>query len=67
MKKDQLLPSEKRLEKLKAENRSLKENISALKRERDELHKLVAERNRIFHAIPAGIALVQQGVILGKL
>ena len=53
-----------RLEKLKAENHSLKEKLATLKGENNNLQKTLRNNNKLFHSIPAGILLVQQGVII---
>ena len=53
-----------RLEKLNAENHSLKEKLATLKGENNNLQKTLRNNNKLFHSIPAGILLVQQGVII---
>ncbi len=55
---------ENRLERLKAENRSIKEKLASKKRENNDLKKLLKNKNGLFNSIPAGIVLVQEGKIL---
>jgi len=55
---------ENRLERLKAENRDIKEKQASLKRENNSLKKSLRNKNDLFNSIPAGIVLVQQGKIL---
>ena len=40
---------EKRVDKLKAENRALRENLALLKKEGNSLQKSLSNRNRLFH------------------
>lgn len=54
----------KRNEKLEAENRSLRERLAAFTRENNNLQRSLRDNDRLFHSIPAGIALVQQGRIV---
>ena len=60
-KKDYL---EKRIEKLKAENRSLRERLTTIKDENIQIRKRLTSRNRIFDSLPAGIILLQDGKII---
>lgn len=53
-----------RYEKLRAENRRLREKQVTLKRENRGLHREIRNRHKLFHSIPAGILLVQQGNII---
>ncbi len=55
---------ENRLDKLKAENRSIKEKLASIKRENNDLKKLLRNKDGLFNSIPAGIVLVQEGKIL---
>ena len=54
----------KRFEKLKAENQMLREKLAALKRETRDLQRVIRNNSKLFHSIPAGILLVQQGIIV---
>ncbi len=54
----------KRLEKLQDEIRSLREKLTTLKKEHHDLRKALKNNNKLFHSIPAGIILVQQGKII---
>ncbi len=54
---------EKRIEKIKAENRALRENLALLKKEGNNLQKTLRNRDRLFHSIPAGIVLIQKDKI----
>jgi PAS domain S-box-containing protein len=54
---------EKRVEKIKAENRALRENLALLKKEGNNLQKTLRNRDRLFHSIPAGIVLIQKDKI----
>ena len=54
----------RRLEKVKGENRSLREKLAALKKENKNLLKALRSNNKLFHSVPAGIVLVQQGKII---
>lgn len=54
----------KRLEKLQDEIRSLREKLTTLKKENHDLRKVLKNKNKVFHSIPAGIILVQQGKII---
>ncbi|MBN2125010.1 MAG: PAS domain S-box protein [Deltaproteobacteria bacterium] len=55
---------EGKLNRLKAQNQSLKEKGVSLKREIGELKKGIRNRDLLFHSIPAGIVLVQHGRIV---
>lgn len=55
---------EKRLEKLKADNHALREKISALKEEKQELQRLLKNRNKVFSSISTGVILVQDGKVV---
>jgi len=55
---------EKRLEKLKATNRVLRETLNALKKGHQELQNSYRNRNRLFDAAPVGILLIQQEKII---
>ncbi|UCF57499.1 MAG: PAS domain S-box protein [Deltaproteobacteria bacterium] len=54
----------KRFEKLKAENHSLREKLATLKSENNNLQKVLRNNTKLFHSIPTGILLVQQGIII---
>jgi PAS domain S-box-containing protein len=51
-------------EKLKAENQILREKLAALKRETRDFQRVIKNNNKLFNSIPAGILLLQQGVIV---
>ena len=53
-----------RCEKLKAENQLLREKLAALRKETRDLQKVIKNNTKLFHSIPAGILLVQQGIIV---
>ncbi len=53
-----------RYEKLKAENQIFREKLATLKRETKDLQKVIKNNTKLFHSIPAGILLVQQGIIV---
>ena len=53
-----------RCEKLKAENQLLREKLAALRKDTRDLHKVIKNHTKLFHSIPAGILLVQQGIIV---
>ncbi len=53
-----------RYEKVKAENQILREKLGTLKRETRDLQKVIKNNSKLFHSIPAGILLVQQGIIV---
>ena len=53
-----------RYEKLRAENRRLREKQATLKRENRDLQREMRNKSKLFHSIPAGILLVQQGKIV---
>ena len=53
-----------RYEKVKAENQILREKLATLKRETRDLQKVIKNNSKLFHSIPAGILLVQQGIIV---
>ena len=55
---------ERRLEKLKIENLSFREKLSALKKENENLQRLLRDNNKLINSIPAGIVLIQQGKII---
>jgi PAS domain S-box-containing protein len=55
---------EKRVEKLKTENRALRENLTLLKKEGNHLQKTLKNRDRLFNSIPAGIVLIQKDKII---
>ena len=55
---------EKRLERLKAGNRKLREKLAVLKKEHHDLEKSLRDRNRLFDAAPVGIVLIQQEKIV---
>lgn len=55
---------EKKLEKLKAGNRRLRENLASLKKEHHELERSLRKRNRLFDAAPVGIVLIQEEKIV---
>ena len=55
---------EKRIEKNKAEIKSLRETIVSLKEESANLKRSLKNMETIFHSIPAGVALIQGGKIL---
>jgi len=54
----------KRFEKLRAENQVLREKLATLKRESRDLQRVIRNNSKLFHSIPAGILLVQQGIIV---
>jgi PAS domain S-box-containing protein len=54
----------KRFEKLKDENQILREKLAILKRETRDLQRVIRNNSKMFHSIPAGILLVQQGIIV---
>jgi PAS domain S-box-containing protein len=53
-----------RCEKLKAENQILKEKLVTLRRETRDLQKVIRNRSKLYDSIPAGILLVQEGIIV---
>ena len=53
-----------RYEKVKGENQILREKLATLKRETRDLQKVIKNNSKLFHSIPAGILLVQQGIIV---
>lgn len=53
-----------RCEKLKTENQLLREKLVALRKETRNLQKVIKNNTKLFHSIPAGILLVQQGIIV---
>jgi PAS domain S-box-containing protein len=55
---------EKRLIKLKEQNKALKEAIDFLKKENSFLKITSKDRENIFHSTPVGIMLIQQGKIM---
>ena len=55
---------EKRAARLKTDIQSLREKLASLRRENNDLKKALRSRNNLFHSIPAGIVLVQQGKIM---
>lgn len=55
---------EKRVTRLKADIQSLRDKLASLRRENNDLKKNLKNRNRMFHSIPAGIVLIQQGKIM---
>jgi len=64
MQKEQQESLEKRVARLKADNRSLREKLASIQREFNNLKKTLRSRNSLFHSIPAGIVLIQQGKIM---
>ena len=50
---------EKRLKKLKAENRAMKEKIASLGSENKWLRKSLKNKEKLFNALPMGVALIQ--------
>ncbi len=64
MQKEQQGLWEKRVTRLKADIQSLREKLASLRRENNDLKKNLRNRNRVFHSIPAGIVLIQQGKIM---
>ena len=55
---------EKRIERSKVENRSLKETIASLRQTNSDLKRSLRDMNTFFDSIPAGVVLVQKGKIL---
>jgi PAS domain S-box-containing protein len=55
---------EKKVQKLKAENQSLKEKIALLRRDLNNLQKSQKKIRKLFHSIPAGIVVAQQGKVI---
>ncbi|MFC1866969.1 ATP-binding protein [Thermodesulfobacteriota bacterium] len=53
-----------RLQKLKAENGSLREGLASLKTDNINLGRSLNNREILFNSMPAGIILIQQGKIL---
>ena len=51
-------------EKLKAENQILREKLAALKRETRDFQRVIKNNTKLFDSIPAGILLLQQGIIV---
>jgi PAS domain S-box-containing protein len=54
----------KKHEKLKDENRLLREKLNDLRRENNKLQKSLKNNNRLLHAIPSGIVLIQDGKVV---
>lgn len=50
-----------RFERLKIDNQGLKDKLASSKKENNDLQKELRNRDRLFHGIPAGIVLEQQG------
>ena len=55
---------EKRLVRLKEQNKALKEAMALLKKENSLLKIATKDRENIFHSTPVGIMLIQQGKIM---
>jgi len=55
---------EKRLQRLNAENQSLRERLALFKKENIDLKRSLRERDSLFHSTPAGIILIQKGKIV---
>ena len=53
-----------RCEKLKAENQLLRQKLAALRKDTRDLHKVIKNDTKLFHSIPAGVLLIQQGIIV---
>jgi PAS domain S-box-containing protein len=49
----------KRLEKLKSQNKSTREQLAAVKEENKDLQKALRYRNELFHSIPDAVMLIQ--------
>ena len=64
MQKEQQGLWETRVTRLKADIQSLREKLASLRKENHDLKKNLRNRNRVFHSIPAGIVLIQQGKIM---
>ena len=64
MQKEQRGLWEKRVTRLKADIQSLREKPASLRKKNNDLKKILRSRNSLFHSIPAGIVLVQQGKIM---
>jgi PAS domain S-box-containing protein len=55
---------EKRIERSKAENKSLRELIASLKKESTDLKRSLREMAAFFNSMPTGVVLIQKGKIL---
>ena len=51
-------------ERLKAENQLLREKLATLKRETRDFQKVIRNNAKLFNSVPAGILLLQQGIIV---
>ena len=51
-------------ERLKAENRSLREKLAALRQEKNDLQRSLRDNKKLFHSVPVGIILIQRGRII---
>jgi PAS domain S-box-containing protein len=51
-------------ERLKAENQLLREKLATLKRETRDLQKVIRNNAKLFNSVPAGILLLQKGIIV---
>lgn len=54
----------KRIERSKAENRSLRESIASLKKEGTNLKRSLRDMGALFNSMPTGVILIQKGKIL---
>lgn len=54
---------EKRFERLKTENLGLRERLSSLKKESDELRKLITKKDTLLSIVPAGLVIIQKGKV----
>ncbi|MBN1102472.1 MAG: PAS domain S-box protein [Deltaproteobacteria bacterium] len=54
---------EKKLERLSAENRSMKEAISFIRKENGELRRSLIKKDSLINSLPSGVLVIQEGVI----
>ena len=61
MKKKDTLTLEKRLERLSAESRSLRQRLASIQKENGQLRKSLIKKDGLFNSLPVGLAVISQG------
>ena len=64
MQKESEVLWKKRIERLKAENLSLREKLATLKKDNHNIQKSFKNKNKLFNSLPTGVLLIQQGKII---
>lgn len=55
---------DKKLLRLRVENRAMKQGVASLKADNEELRKALRDRDSLFHSYPAGLVILQEGRVM---